>query len=136
MQLSEFVSCRSRHDNAALIAAENMRREGFELSVSPPKVVYREECGQKLEPVEEVICEVEDEHAGSVIEVGCSLMLPACMPGCHLPKMHFLRNICPWKVMMASKIVKITKGMGWKSLAPEQKIPAILNCYFAACTAI
>jgi hypothetical protein len=49
--------------------AENMRREGFELSVSPPRVVYREEGGQKLEPIEEVICEVEDAHAGSVIEV-------------------------------------------------------------------
>ncbi|KAK9916112.1 hypothetical protein WJX75_008777 [Coccomyxa subellipsoidea] len=47
---------------------ENMRREGFELSVSPPRVVYREEGGQKQEPMEEVICEVEDEQAGSIIE--------------------------------------------------------------------
>lgn len=46
-----------------------MRREGFELSVSPPRVVYREEGGQKQEPMEEVICEVEDEQAGSIIEV-------------------------------------------------------------------
>lgn len=49
--------------------AENMRREGFELSVSPPRVVYREEGGAKLEPMEEVICEVEEDQAGSVIEV-------------------------------------------------------------------
>ncbi|CAL8470047.1 g9589 [Coccomyxa elongata] len=47
---------------------ENMRREGFELSVSPPRVVYREEGGHKLEPLEEVICEVEEDQAGSVIE--------------------------------------------------------------------
>eukprot|EP00887_Chlorella_sp_A99_P000494 scaffold17.g494.t1 len=48
---------------------ENMRREGFELSVSPPRVVLREgEGGQKLEPLEEVVCEVEDAHAGEVIE--------------------------------------------------------------------
>lgn len=45
-----------------------MRREGFELSVSPPRVVYREEGGHKLEPLEEVICEIEEEQAGSVIE--------------------------------------------------------------------
>ena len=48
--------------------AENMRREGFELSVSPPKVVYRQEGGKRLEPIEEIVCEVEDQHAGSVIE--------------------------------------------------------------------
>lgn len=47
---------------------ENMRREGFELSVSPPRVVLREEEGKKLEPLEEVVCEVEDPHAGEVIE--------------------------------------------------------------------
>lgn len=44
-----------------------MRREGFELSVSPPRVVYREEDGVRLEPVEEVVCEVLNEHAGDVI---------------------------------------------------------------------
>ena len=49
--------------------AENMRREGFELSVSPPRVVFKEEGGRRLEPLEEVICEVDDEHMGSVIEV-------------------------------------------------------------------
>ncbi|EFN51124.1 hypothetical protein CHLNCDRAFT_141310 [Chlorella variabilis] len=47
---------------------ENMRREGFELSVSPPRVVLRHEEGQRLEPLEEVVCEVEDAHAGEVIE--------------------------------------------------------------------
>ncbi|KAL6785388.1 EFG7 [Auxenochlorella protothecoides x Auxenochlorella symbiontica] len=47
---------------------ENMRREGFELSVSPPRVVFREEAGRRLEPIEEVGCEVADEHAGEVIE--------------------------------------------------------------------
>ncbi len=46
-----------------------MRREGFELSVSPPRVVYKEEGGKRLEPLEEVICEVDDEQMGSVIEV-------------------------------------------------------------------
>lgn len=50
------------------ILLENMRREGFELSVSPPAVLYKEENGKKLEPIEEVVIEVNEEHAGLVIE--------------------------------------------------------------------
>lgn len=49
---------------------ENMRREGFEISVSPPKVILRSgEQGERLEPIEELVCEVEDAHAGDIIEV-------------------------------------------------------------------
>ncbi|KAL3154804.1 hypothetical protein ABBQ38_011348 [Trebouxia sp. C0009 RCD-2024] len=47
---------------------ENMRREGFELSVSPPVVVYRTIDGEKMEPLEEVMCELEDEFSGPVID--------------------------------------------------------------------
>ncbi|KAK8716381.1 hypothetical protein V6N13_043692 [Hibiscus sabdariffa] len=50
------------------ILIENMRREGFELSVSPPKVMYKVENGQRLEPIEEVTIEVNDEHVGLVME--------------------------------------------------------------------
>jgi GTP-binding protein len=51
------------------ILIENMRREGFELTVSRPTVVVREgENGQKLEPVEEVIIDVDDEHTGAVVK--------------------------------------------------------------------
>lgn len=50
------------------ILIENMRREGFELSVSPPAVMYKTVENVKLEPVEEVIIEVNDEHSGTVIE--------------------------------------------------------------------
>jgi len=49
------------------ILIENMRREGFELAVSPPQVVYRVEGGRKLEPVEEVTMEVDDEYTGAVV---------------------------------------------------------------------
>ena len=45
-----------------------MRREGFEFSVSPPVVLYQQRPSGKHEPLEEVVCEVEDTHAGSVIE--------------------------------------------------------------------
>jgi GTP-binding protein len=49
------------------ILVENMRREGFELQISPPQVVYRMEGGKTLEPVEEVTIEVEDEFVGPVV---------------------------------------------------------------------
>jgi GTP-binding protein len=46
-----------------------MRREGFELSVSPPQVLLRQgEQGQRLEPLEELVCEVEEAHSGELIE--------------------------------------------------------------------
>ncbi|MEL6169448.1 MAG: translational GTPase TypA [Pseudomonadota bacterium] len=50
------------------VLIENMRREGFELSISRPQVLMREEEGQRLEPVEEVTIDVDDEHTGAVIE--------------------------------------------------------------------
>ncbi|WP_461473891.1 large ribosomal subunit assembly factor BipA, partial [Pararhodobacter sp.] len=47
---------------------ENMRREGFELSISRPKVIYRDIDGVRHEPIEEVIIDVDDEYSGAVIE--------------------------------------------------------------------
>jgi GTP-binding protein len=52
------------------ILLENMRREGFELTVSRPQVVMRtdEETGQRLEPIEEVIIDVDEDHTGVVVK--------------------------------------------------------------------
>ena len=50
------------------ILLENMRREGFEVQVSQPRVILKEEDGQKLEPFEELIVDVPDALAGTVIE--------------------------------------------------------------------
>ncbi|WP_428925305.1 translational GTPase TypA [Marinibacterium sp. SX1] len=50
------------------VLVENMRREGFELSISRPQVLLREEDGQRLEPIEEVTVDVDDEYSGTVIE--------------------------------------------------------------------
>jgi GTP-binding protein len=51
------------------VLIENMRREGFELSLSRPRVVLREDAdGNTVEPVEEVTIDVDDDHAGAVIE--------------------------------------------------------------------
>ncbi|MEM1066977.1 MAG: translational GTPase TypA [Pseudomonadota bacterium] len=50
------------------VLIENMRREGFELSISRPQVIFREEDGVRMEPVEEVTIDVDDDYSGAVIE--------------------------------------------------------------------
>jgi GTP-binding protein len=50
------------------ILLENMRREGFEIAVGKPRVVYREVNGEKCEPYEILTVDVEDEHQGAVME--------------------------------------------------------------------
>lgn len=53
------------------VLIETMRREGYEFEVGRPQVVTKEENGQSLEPVEEVIIEVPAEHVGTVqMELG------------------------------------------------------------------
>lgn len=49
------------------ILLENMRREGYEVAVSKPEVIFHRVDGQLLEPVEEVVCSVPNEYSGSVI---------------------------------------------------------------------
>lgn len=50
------------------ILIENMRREGFEMAVSKPEVIFREEEGKKLEPMEYLVVDVPSEYQGSIIE--------------------------------------------------------------------
>jgi GTP-binding protein len=50
------------------ILLENMRREGFELAVSKPRVVFREIDGEKCEPYEMLTVDVEEENQGAVME--------------------------------------------------------------------
>ena len=50
------------------VLIENMRREGFELSISRPKVIFQDIDGVKSEPIEEVTIDVDDEYTGAVIE--------------------------------------------------------------------
>jgi len=50
------------------VLIENMRREGFELSISRPRVIFRDIDGVRHEPVEEVIVDVDDEYSGAVID--------------------------------------------------------------------
>jgi GTP-binding protein len=62
------VAGRGELQMAVLI--ETMRREGFELSISRPRVLYRtdEVTGKRLEPIEEVFIDVDEEYSGIVVE--------------------------------------------------------------------
>ncbi|CTQ49062.1 translational GTPase TypA [Jannaschia donghaensis] len=50
------------------VLIENMRREGFELSISRPQVLFQDIDGERHEPIEEVTIDVDDEYSGAVIE--------------------------------------------------------------------
>jgi len=52
------------------VLIETMRREGFEVAISRPRVLYTSDpkTGQRLEPIEEVVIDVDQEHSGTVVE--------------------------------------------------------------------
>jgi GTP-binding protein len=50
------------------ILIENMRREGYELAVSRPEVIFKDVNGQRLEPIEQVYIDIEEQHVGIVME--------------------------------------------------------------------
>jgi len=50
------------------ILIENMRREGYELAVSRPEVVYREIAGERCEPFEALVVDIEEQYQGAVME--------------------------------------------------------------------
>lgn len=59
------------------ILMENMRREGYEFEVGPPKVITKsDEAGTRVEPMEEAVVEVPEEHVGQVRRAGCR---PRCL---------------------------------------------------------
>ncbi len=49
------------------ILIETMRREGYELSISRPRVLFKSENGQRLEPIEEVVIDVDEQYSGTVV---------------------------------------------------------------------
>jgi GTP-binding protein len=59
---------RGRGELHLAILIETMRREGYELAVSKPQVILSERDGKRFEPVEYVVIDVPEEHAGAVIE--------------------------------------------------------------------
>ncbi|MEK7641563.1 MAG: translational GTPase TypA [Patescibacteria group bacterium] len=65
---NEFFTVYGRGELHIAILIENMRREGYELQVSQPKVIFKEEGGEKLEPFEEVIIDCPQNYSGAIIE--------------------------------------------------------------------
>ncbi len=64
----DAYNVKGRGEMHIAILLENMRREGYELSVSQPKVIIKEVDGEKMEPFEEVTVDVPSEFQGTVIE--------------------------------------------------------------------
>lgn len=65
----EFIVC-GRGTLHIGILIENMRREGYEFQVGPPKVITKTDAdGKKLEPYEDAVVEVPEEHMGSVMDL-------------------------------------------------------------------
>ena len=63
-----FFKVYGRGELHVAILLENMRREGFEMQVSQPEVIIKEENGKKTEPYEELVIDVPMEYSGAVIE--------------------------------------------------------------------
>jgi GTP-binding protein len=65
---ADTFEVRGRGELHLSILIETMRREGYEIAVSKPRVILTERDGVKLEPVEYVVIDVREEYAGAVIE--------------------------------------------------------------------
>ena len=65
---SDAFEVAGRGELQLAVLIENMRRDGFEMTIGRPRVVMKEENGVKLEPIEEVIIDVDDEHSGVVVQ--------------------------------------------------------------------
>ncbi|MFO0704616.1 MAG: translational GTPase TypA [Candidatus Andersenbacteria bacterium] len=98
-----------RGDLHLAILIETMRREGFELQVSPPRVITKKENGQELEPFEFVSIDVPSEHQGAVIqELGArggelSLTAPDQQNQVHLEYSAPTRGLLGLKAALATK---------------------------------
>jgi GTP-binding protein len=68
MENKETFLVKGRGEFQMAILIETMRREGFELTVGRPEVLYKEENGQVLEPMEQVIIDCDQEFTGVITE--------------------------------------------------------------------
>ncbi len=67
-QATDSFIVKGRGELQLAILIENMRREGYELQLSKPRVIFREINGKRCEPIEHAIIDVADEFTGTVIE--------------------------------------------------------------------
>ena len=68
MENTDSFNVAGRGEMHLSILMENMRREGFEFQVSPPRVLYQEIDGVKCEPIERLVVDVPSDSVGAVIE--------------------------------------------------------------------
>jgi GTP-binding protein len=64
----DVITVAGRGELHLAVLLETMRREGFELSLSKPRVLFKEENGETLEPLEKAVIEVPEAYSGYVIE--------------------------------------------------------------------
>jgi GTP-binding protein len=67
-QGTDAFNVAGRGEMSLSILIETMRREGYELQVSPPRVLYQEIDGVKCEPIERLVCDVPENAVGAVME--------------------------------------------------------------------
>jgi GTP-binding protein len=65
---NDFLKVYGRGELHIAVLLENMRREGYEMQISQPQVIIKEENGVKMEPFEEVIIDVKSELASTIIK--------------------------------------------------------------------
>ena len=96
------------------ILIETMRREGYELAVSRPEVIYKEVDGQTMEPMEHLVVDVPSEYQGAVIETmgkRFASMINMTPEGTHRVRLEY--NIASRGLMgFKSDLMTITKGTG------------------------
>ncbi len=96
------------------ILIETMRREGYELEVSRPEVIMKTEDGQKMEPVEEVVIEVDPGYQGAVIEAlgerkaEMKSMMPSAVGTVRMEFLIPSRGLLGFR----GELLKITRGTG------------------------
>lgn len=124
-----FVSGRGELHLSVLIEA--MRREGYEFEVGRPQVVTREENGKILEPVEELIIEIPEEHVGTVqMELGSrrAILVEQFTGPKGLTKLIYK---LPTKALLGLRNVLVTRSkgtvimnsliLGFETISPELK---------------
>ena len=93
------------------VLIENMRREGYEVQVGQPEVIYHADGGKKMEPVEECVIEVPDESSGKVMELfGPRKGLLQTMEG--RGNRQYLKYIIPSRglIGLRTKVLNVSAG--------------------------
>ena len=75
---ADTFEVRGRGELHLSILIETMRREGYEIAVSKPQVIITERDGKKLEPVEYVVVDVQEEYAGAGHRVARQAQSASC----------------------------------------------------------